>query len=170
MIEKIENTKLDGVKLITLNKFDDFRGGYIETYNEKEYFEKGIDIKFVQDDISWSSKHVLRGVHGDEGTYKLISCLHGNFYFVVVNNDPTHPQYKQWESFSLNAEKPQQVLVPPKFGNGHLIMSEKAIFCYKQSTYYDEYEQFTIKWNDPNYNMWWPVKNPIISQRDEGIK
>jgi len=111
---------------------------------------------------------VLRGIHGDDKTWKLISCLYGSFYFVVVNNDPTSPQYRQWASFTLSDTNRLQVLVPPKFGNGHLVMSERAIFHYKQTTEYNRSGQFTLVWNDPSLKLWWPIQNPIVSERDQG--
>jgi dTDP-4-dehydrorhamnose 3,5-epimerase len=164
---RVEKTKLDGVLRITLDVFEDFRGKYIETYNEDVYRENGIGVKFRQDDISVSSRHVLRGIHGDAETWKLISCLHGSFYLVVVNNDKNSQQYRKWQGFTLSDTNNQQVLVPPLFGNGHLVLTDKAIFHYKQNTYYNPSGQFTIKWDDPDYAMWWPVKTPILSQRDE---
>lgn len=164
---EISKTKLEGVLLIKLDTFEDFRGEYVETYNEKIYQENGIKIKFVQDDISVSRKNVLRGIHGDNETWKLISCLYGKFYLVVVNWDQTSAQYRQWESFVLSEHNRLQVLTPPKFGNGHLVISNQAIFHYKQSTYYNRANQFTILWNDQKLNIWWPIKNPILSQRDE---
>jgi|TARA_B100001971_G_C18215656_1_gene553629 dTDP-4-dehydrorhamnose 3,5-epimerase len=164
---KLEETKLKGVLKITLDAFEDHRGYYIETYNEDLYKKNGIDVKFVQDDISVSSKNVLRGIHGDQDTWKLISCLEGEFYLVVLNNDENSRQHKQWVSFTLSEKDYNQILVPPKFGNGHLVLSERTIFHYKQSTYYNPDGQFTIRWNDPEYNIWWPSENPIISQRDE---
>lgn len=163
----IEKTKLEGVLQIRLEAFEDHRGYYIETYNEDLYKQNGIDVKFIQDDISVSSNNVLRGIHGDRETWKLISCLEGKFYLVVVNNDENSPQYKQWESFTLSEQNRIQILVPPNFGNGHLVISERTIFHYKQNTYYDPKGQFTIRWNDPEYNIWWPIRNPILSQRDE---
>lgn len=167
----VRDTKLNGVKIIYPSTvFEDFRGHYVEIYNKVLYQEAGINIEFIQDDISVSSKHVLRGIHGDAETWKLISCLQGKFYLVVVNNDPDSPQYKQWEGITLSEHNRLQVLVPPKFGNGHLVMSEQAIFHYKQTTQYNRAGQFTILWNDPEYSMWWPVKNPILSQRDEGVE
>ena len=81
---KVEKTKLDGVLKIRLDAFKDFRGYYIETYNEDLYKKNGIHIKFVQDDISVSHNNVLRGIHGDKNTWKLISCLEGEFYLEVV--------------------------------------------------------------------------------------
>jgi dTDP-4-dehydrorhamnose 3,5-epimerase len=168
---EVSRTKLDGVLLIKPPTiFEDFRGTYVEIYNEKLYKEAGIAVDFVQDDISISAKDVLRGIHGDDETWKLISCLYGRFYLVVVNWDKSSKQFRQWDSFFLSDSNRQQVLVPPKFGNGHLVLSEQAIFHYKQSTYYNRAGQFTLSWNDPKINILWPVKNPIVSKRDEGIE
>jgi dTDP-4-dehydrorhamnose 3,5-epimerase len=162
----IERTKLDGVLLIKPSVFQDHRGRYVELYNEAMYKDHGINVKFIQDDISVSFKNVLRGIHGDSETWKLISCLSGEFYLVVLNWDSSSLQYGQWESFVLSEENRLQVLVPPKFGNGHLVLSERAIFHYKQSTYYNRAGQFTVTWNDPKFNINWPVNNPVLSKRD----
>ncbi len=163
-------TRLEGVLMITPPTiFEDFRGTYVETYNEELYRKAGIDVTFVQDDISVSARHVLRGIHGDADTWKLISCLHGRFYLVVVNWDQRSPQYRQWQGFVLSDQNRRQVLVPPRFGNGHLVLSETAIFHYKQSTYYDRAGQFTILWNDPGLAIWWPTREPMVSLRDAGI-
>jgi dTDP-4-dehydrorhamnose 3,5-epimerase len=165
---EVQETNLDGVLQITLNVFEDFRGEYVEIYNETLYEENGIDIQFIQDDISVSSKNVLRGIHGDSETWKLVSCLHGRFYLVVVNGDSKSSDFGKWQSFVLSDKNRMQVLVPPKHGNAHLVLSETAIFHYKQSTYYDRSKQFTYKWDDPRFNIWWPIDNPILSQRDRG--
>ena len=164
---KVDKTKLDGVLLVKPEVFEDHRGEYVEIYNEDLYRKNGISIKFLQDDISVSTKHVLRGIHGDLETWKLISCLYGKFYLVVVNCDTGSKDFGKWQAFVLSDRNRHQILVPPKYGNGHLILSDKAIFHYKQSTYYDPTKQFTYKWDDPKLNIWWPVKNPILSQRDE---
>jgi dTDP-4-dehydrorhamnose 3,5-epimerase len=165
---KIEKTGLGGVlRVIPPTIFEDHRGSYIETYNEKIYKEAGVDIHFVQDDISMSRKNVLRGIHGDVETWKLVSCLYGEFYLVVVNCDKDSSDFGKWESFNLSDKNRNQVLIPPKYGNGHLILSEQAIFHYKQSTYYNPKGQFTYKWNDPQLKISWPVKEPILSERDK---
>ena len=162
-------TKLKGVLLLKPPTiFEDFRGSYVETFNKQFYEKCGVTCSFVQDDISTSTKGVLRGIHGDQETWKLISCLYGRFYMVVVNWDKNSLQFGQWESFELSEQNRLQILIPPKFGNGHLVLSEKAIFHYKQSTYYNKSGQFTIFWDDPQLNIWWPIKEPILSSRDGG--
>ena len=164
---QVTKTKMDGVLLIKPDVFEDFRGQYVETYNEEMYNQHGIDVKFVQDDISVSSRNVLRGVHGDAETWKLISCHYGKFYLVVVNGDRDSNEFGKWQSFVLSDANRHQVLIPPKHGNGHLVLSDLAIFHYKQNTYYNPKGQFTFLWNDPQLKMWWPIENPILSQRDQ---
>jgi len=166
MIE-VSKTNLDKVLLIKLDVFEDFRGQYIETYNEELYRKNGIDVKFVADDIAVSSKNVLRGIHGDSKTWKLVSCLHGKIYLAVVNCDTDSKDFGKWQSFILSDKDRQQVLIPPKHGNSYLTLSNMSIFHYKQSTYYNRSGQFTYKWNDPRFNIKWPIKNPILSQRDK---
>jgi len=165
----------------------DERGVYTETWNKNLYeqatraawderfphpslyrllFPK---IEWVQDDVSISGRNVLRGIHGDDRTWKLISCLAGCFYLVVVNNRPRDENRYKWTSAYLTGADGHQVLIPPNFGNGHLIMGESAIFQYKQSTYYEGAEhQFTIRWNDPAVGIQWPLwgDTPILSERD----
>jgi dTDP-4-dehydrorhamnose 3,5-epimerase len=164
---EVVKTELDGVLLIQPSIFEDFRGEYVETYNQEEYRKKGIPCDFIQDDISISTRGVLRGIHGDGETWKLISCMHGKFYLVVVNCDTQSPAFGKWQSFTLSARNRYQILVPPLHGNAHLVLSETAIFHYKQTTYYNPKGQFTYTWNDPRLNIWWPMKNPIVSRRDE---
>lgn len=163
----VSKTKLDGVLKIEPSAYEDFRGYYVETYNKELYAQHGITVDFIQDDISVSRKHALRGLHGDVETWKLISCLYGSFYLMVVNCDKESGHFGEWEGFTLSDRNRTQILVPPKFGNGHVVMSDMAIFHYKQNTYYNPKGQFTYKWNDPDLKLWWPIKNPIISQRDE---
>jgi len=166
----VENTKLDGVLKVTPpTNFEDFRGSYVELYNQSIYTSSGITCNFIQDDISTSRKNVLRGLHGDANTWKLISCLHGSFYLIVANNDENSSQYRKWEAHTLSDSNRSQILIPPKFGNGHLVLSESAIFHYKQTTEYNRDGQFTILWNDPTWNFWWPINEPIVSTRDQGL-
>lgn len=163
---KVENTPLDGVKLIMPDFYEDYRGTNFEAYNEAKYRDEIPYAPFVVDSISTSRKHTLRGIHGDDRTTKLISCLYGTIYYIIINRDPDSKQYNRWFGITLSDRNKHQVLIPPKFGNGHLVMSEEAVFSYKLNAYYDRASQFTIKWNDPMHNFWWPIKNPILSERD----
>ena len=168
---RVEATALDGVLLITPPTiFSDHRGTYVETYNRQLYRDAGIDQDFIQDDISISNRHVLRGIHGDPHTWKLVSCLQGSFYLAVVNFDETSKQYRQWTSFTLSEENRLQVLIPANFGNGHVVLTDRAIFHYKQTSQYDRASQFTIRWNDPSFGIEWPVDEPILSERDRIAK
>jgi dTDP-4-dehydrorhamnose 3,5-epimerase len=165
----VHKTPLDGVLMIEPpTNFHDFRGEYVELYNQELYRRAGIDVEFIQDDISISTQNVLRGVHGDSETAKLVSCLYGKFYLLVINNDSASTQYRQWTSFTLSDKNRLQILIPPKFGNGHVVMSDWAMFHYKQNTTYNRAGQFTLVWNDPALGLWWPIANPIISRRDAG--
>jgi len=186
---RVEKTKLDDVLLITPDVFKDHRGEYVEIWNRKDYnpflnLYSGVwdgykSIKFVQDNISVSRYNVLRGIHGDYKTWKLVSCLSGSICLVVVNNMLDTPQYHEHTQFILSDQNHHQVLIPPGFGNGHYVMSHQAIFHYKQSTYYDPESQFTLRWNDPELDIDWPLgydpnststvpSNPILSNRDRG--
>jgi len=183
---------LKDVLVITPEVFEDHRGKYIETFNENKgdngmcgIFEDYTDVwgdhpHFVQDDISISHHNVLRGIHGDSHTWKLVSCLSGLIYLVIVCNDPDSPDYRKWDYGYLRGpeleygyEDYRQILIPPKYGTGHLVLSDTAIFHYKQSTYYNEYPQFTLPWNDPELKggkIDWPLDGePIMSERDKGI-
>jgi dTDP-4-dehydrorhamnose 3,5-epimerase len=167
MTLRVEKTELDGVLIIhPPTQFEDFRGDYIETYNKALYHQAGITDDFVQDDSSMSMRHVLRGIHGDMKTVKLVSCLYGKIYLLVVNNDPESSQFRRWQAFTLSDRNHLQVYIPAKFGNSFLVMSDVALFHYKQTSSYDRAGQFTIKWNDPAYGFWWPVAQPILSVRD----
>jgi dTDP-4-dehydrorhamnose 3,5-epimerase len=165
---EVVKTKLEGVLLIKPVLYKDQRGSNVSIYNEKEYAEVGIPVKFVEDKVTTSTRNVLRGIHGDPGTWKLVSCLYGEIYFVVVNCDESSKEFGAWESFSLSGENKWQVLVPPIYGNGHLVLSDQAAFHYKWSAYYNYEKQFSYRYNDPRFKIPWPVKEPILSDRDAG--
>lgn len=162
----VEKTNLEGVYLIRPSAHEDARGNFYETYNEKEYKGAGLTAQFVQDDISKSVKGVLKGMHGDPGTYKLVQCVYGSVYAVILNCDETSPDFGKWQSFILSDENKCQLYIPPMYGNGYFVLSDTAVYSYKQSTYYGEYKQFTYKWNDPRFGIEWPAQASIISERD----
>lgn len=169
-----EKTNLENVLLIKPETFEDFRGEYVEIWSKDEYNKLVIDnvnpdktIEWVTDDISITLKHNLKGLHGNNSTYKIISCLWGKFYIAVVNYDKYSHDFGKWQGFTLSDKNRHQLLIPPKHGNGHIALSEMSIFHYKQSEYYNPKSQFTIRYDDPRFNIWWPIKNPILSNRDE---
>ena len=163
----IQKTSLPGVLKVIRKRFDDYRGFYAEIYSKRDYFEKGIEIEFVEQDFSFSRRLVLRGLHGDPQTWKLISCPFGELYLVVLDYREGSESFGKWEGFTLNPENGVQILIPPGFANGHLILSDWAMFHYNQSEYYtDGGNQFTVKWNDQRFNIHWPIRDPILSERD----
>lgn len=167
---QIEVSKLRNVLVFYPDVFKDHRGSYIETFNQKAYTKAirkhtGFTVSFKQDDLSISKAGVLRGIHGDAKTWKLISCPYGSIYLVVLD-----PESGKWESFNIGPLTYKQVLIPPGYGNGHYVHIDGSIFSYKQSTYYGDVKQFTIRWNDPKYNIRWPTLKPILSKRDNGFR
>ena len=166
----IESKKVAGLRLIQPDVFYDFRGEYVETFNVRKYqFSDAVGkpVEFLEDDISVSKQNVLRGLHGDPFTWKLIQCLWGEIYFVVVDMRRDSSTYLQTEAFTLTEKNRWQVLVPAGCANGHLCLTERCIFSYKQSHLYDGSDkQCTVRWDDPKLKLWWPVKQPLLSQRD----
>lgn len=163
---RVEATKLKGVYLVKPFVHEDIRGNFYETYNKKEYIDAGLIAKFIQDDISKSVKGVLKGMHGDNSTYKLVQCAYGSVYAVILNCDESSSDFGKWQSFILSDENKYQLYIPPMYGNGYYVLSDVAVYTYKQSTYYGEYKQFTYKWNDERFGIEWPAKASIISGRD----
>lgn len=149
----------------------DERGTLFSSYTEdfyKEYLPQ--NVKFIHDKFAESKFNVLRGLHGDNKTWKLISCIFGEIYEVVVDYDPNSDTYLKWESFELTDSNKKQILVPPNYLNGYFVKSDKAIFHYKlayHGEYIDANQQLTIKWNDPALNIDWPCETPILQERDK---
>ena len=157
------------VKKFKKNNFKDHRGYYWTSW-EKNSIKK---INFVHDKFSLSKKNVLRGLHGDSKTWKLISCPYGKFLLVVVNCIKNSNDYLKWKSWILSQENGVQVLVPPNFANGHLCLSNECLFHYKLSykgKYVSAKKQFSLKWNDPKLKINWKIKKPILSYRDKKAK
>jgi len=172
MIEVFQ-TSLPGVlRIHRKTPFKDCRGIYAEIYKKEDYFRKGITVDFIEQDFSFSKKNVLRGLHGDDKTYKMVCCLFGAFCLAVVNYDQSSDHFGKWEVFVVTAENGLQILVPPKHLNGHLVLSDEgAIFHYNQSEYYrGAKNQWSVRWNDPRFNISWPISDPILSDRDTGVR
>lgn len=166
-MKKLDYNKIEGVKIFEPDVFTDYRGDLFTTWKKGEFF---YDIEFNHDKISTSRKNVLRGIHGDHKSWKMITCLYGEVYFVVVDNRKESKTYKQWDSMILDDKRRKMVLMPPMIGNAFLVLSEQSVFSYKWSyegSYPDVDTQFTLKWNDPTLNIDWPIDNPILQERDK---
>ena len=156
---------IDGVRVREPDFFSDNRGDYWTTWKAGDF-----DLKFNHDKVSTSNKNVLRGIHGDNKSHKLVTCLHGEIYFVLVDNRESSHTFMTWDSMILNEKNKKQVLIPPGVGNGFFVLSNRCVFHYKWSyegNYPDVNDQFTIKWNDPTLDIEWPMDNPILSRRDK---
>ena len=154
---------------ITIKPFHDFRGKYVESFNLKK-IKKKYKIDFFQDDFSYSKRNVLRGFHGDSHTWKMFTCIFGKIQFAIINYDKNSKKFKKNESIILSENSNTQILVPPKHGVAHLILSKRAILHYKQTTYYKQYKQFTISYKSPCLKFKWKSKKLILSERDKGNK
>lgn len=164
---RVDSTELYGVKAIVLDPFEDHRGTYVELFDTESYAEITGGIVFVQDDVSISRRNVLRGLHGDFETTKLVTVLSGEGYAILADNRPESPTYHQWQSFRLSRHDRIQLLIPPGIGNSVVALSEEIVYFYKQDTHFVLGRQFTIRWNDPEWAFEWPIDTPILSARDQ---
>ena len=141
--------KIDGIRIYQPDIHTDYRGDLWTIW-------KGQSTEFNHDKVSTSRKNVLRGIHGDFKSTKLVTCLYGELYFVVVDNRKDSPTYMQWDHIILDDRSRKQVLLPPGVGNGFYVMSQNSVFHYKWSypgKYPDIDDQFTLKWNDENIQI-----------------
>lgn len=165
-----ESNTFSKVKIIQHSKFTDHRGQLWTTFDEN--LNKGEflnNLKFNHDKFAVSGKHVLRGVHGDNKSWKLVSVIHGCVFQVVVDCRIESETYLKYETYELFGNDPKSILIPPGFGNAFLSLSDNSVYHYKLAytgEYHDADKQFTLKWNDKRINIPWPVKNPILSERD----
>jgi len=167
-IEKSE--KIDGVVVFKPSISTDRRGDIWTSFlkNEMEKFLPK-NLYFKHDKFSESKKNVLRGIHGDNKTWKLVTCVYGEIFQVVVDCRKDSPTYLQWESFLINKANQQLILIPPNMGNAYYVKSDIALYHYKlayKGDYIDADGQFTFAWNDASINIKWPTSNPILSDRD----
>ena len=157
------------VKLITPDPFHDYRGE-MWTFWEKDNEVLPIGHEWKISKFTRSRKNVLRGLHGDNQTWKHISCVWGEIYLVVADTRPDSPTYGEWDSFVISDRNHLSVLVPAGYLNGHYCLSGECVFHYTQSypnDYVDWQDQTTAKWNDELLNIEWPTKNPILNWRDK---
>ena len=166
-----ESDLLKGVWTIKPSVVNDQRGNIWTSFLKDETEQLlPADLYFKHDKFSESEQNVLRGIHGDEKSWKLVTCVFGEIYQVVVDCRENSPTYYKWEKFIINKENQLSVLIPPNMGNSYFVKSEIAVYHYKlayKGDYIDADSQFSLKWNDPRLGIDWPNLNPILSERDK---
>ncbi|MCL4129809.1 UNVERIFIED_CONTAM: hypothetical protein GTU68_048924 [Idotea baltica] len=166
---QVEQTKLEGVLLVTPQVFGDERGFFMETYNRDKAIELGLPAEFVQDNHSKSSYGVLRGLHYQNPTWqgKLVRTVQGEIYDVAVDIRAGSPTFGEWVGVYLNDENKQQLYVPQGFAHGFCVTSPTAEVVYKCTDMYAPSEEGSLLWNDPEIGIEWPVDNPSLSAKDK---
>jgi dTDP-4-dehydrorhamnose 3,5-epimerase len=161
-------TRLPGVIEIEPDVYTDNRGFFIETYHHIRYKDCGIDRTFVQDNLSFSFRGTLRGLHFQypRPQAKLIQALEGEVFDVVVDIRRGSPHLGQWAGAILSDQNKHQLYVPEGFAHGFCVLSERALVHYKCSEFYAQECEGGILWSDPELNINWPVRAPVISEKD----
>lgn len=165
--------EIEGLLILEPRVFGDARGFFVETWNRKRYAEAGLDLDFVQDNLSLSRQGILRGLHfqmpGAQG--KLVYVLQGEVFDVAVDLRRSSSTFGKWHGMVLSGENKRQFYVPPGFAHGFAVTSETALFAYKCTAFYAPQFEVTIAWDDPDIGVRWPVSDPILSEKDKrGIR
>lgn len=168
---KISTTNLKEVMIVEPDLFGDDRGWFFECYSKNKYKEIGIDINFVQDNHSFSAqKGTLRGIHfqnNPKAQSKLIRCTKGCVLDVAVDLRKNSATYKQWVAVKLSAENKKQLFIPKGFGHAFLTLTPDVEFQYKVDEYYSKENDRSIRFDDPELNIYWNIANPILSDKDK---
>ena len=170
MNTKIIDGPLQGLKIIEVDYFKDKRGFFIEPWNKKVFKEAGLDIDFVQEGHSGSEQGVIRGLHSQDAKCpmgKLVRCTVGEVIDVVVDIRHESATFGKYFPIKLTAKNKKQLYVPPGFAHGFVTVKGYAELQYKQTGHYAPDHEFGILWNDPDINIEWPIKDPIISDKDK---
>ena len=161
-------TELPGVLIVEPKVFPDARGFFVETYNKERYAACGIVVDFVQDNLSFSSRGVLRGLHyqNPHAQGKLVYVLQGEVWDVAVDIRSGSPQFGRWTAVTLSSDNKRQFYIPPGFAHGFCVLSDTALFTYKCTDLYHPECDGGIRWDDPELGITWPVAAPILSEKD----
>jgi len=164
---QVSKTPIDGLLIIEPKVFADPRGVFYEVYSESRYKEHGIS-RFVQDNHSVSKQGVLRGLHYQVNSEqdKLVRVTQGEIFDVAVDIRKQSPTYGKWWGLSLSETNNLQLYIPVGFAHGFCVLSESAEVLYKCSDYYSPEDERGILWNDPDLAIDWPIKDPILSEKD----
>ncbi|EMG36460.1 dTDP-4-dehydrorhamnose 3,5-epimerase [Desulfocurvibacter africanus PCS] len=165
---EVVRTDIEGVLLIKPKAFGDHRGFFLETFQAQRYAQAGIDLPFVQDNLSRSRQGILRGLHFQRShpQGKLVSVTRGRVFDVAVDIRPDSLTFGKWYGAVLDDENHHQLWVAPGLAHGFCVMSETADFTYKCTDYYHPEDEGCLRWNDPDIGIDWPVDNPTLSDKD----
>jgi dTDP-4-dehydrorhamnose 3,5-epimerase len=165
---KVIPTGLPGVLLIEPKVFGDDRGFFMETWRADRYADAGFPGPFVQDNLSFSQKGVLRGLHfqNPNAQGKLVHALQGEVFDVAVDIRVGSPSFGKWAGYYLSAENKRQLWVPEGFAHGFCVISETALFAYKCTALYAPECEHPLRWDDPEIGIDWPVDTPSLSAKD----
>lgn len=165
---KFTKTAFPDVFLIEPDVFKDTRGFFMETYNQMKYAEAGIDQVFVQDNYSHSKYGILRGLHYQlkNAQGKLVFVITGEIFDIVVDIRIGSPRFGQWFGTHLSAENRLQIFVPEGYAHGFIVLSEGVDVIYKCTDFYTPGDEYGIFWADPSIGIDWPIKNPVLSDKD----
>ena len=166
---------IEGLYVIEPTVFKDERGYFVETYNQNDMKEAGLDMVFVQDNQSMSTRGVLRGLHFQKQfpQGKLVRVVRGKVFDVAVDLRSDSKTYGKWFGVELSAENMKQFYIPEGFAHGFLVLSDEAEFCYKCTDFYHPGDEGGLAWNDPEIGVEWPVEEGvdlIISEKDQKWK
>jgi len=161
---------LEGALIIKPDVYQDNRGFFMETYKLERYLKNGINVSFVQDNLSYSRKNTLRGLHfqNPHPQAKLVQVIQGEVLDVIVDIRMSSPTFGKWASVRLSAENHWQLFAPEGFAHGYCVLSDEATFTYKCSDYYTPDYEKGILWSDPGIDIDWLVKAPLLSEKDRG--
>jgi len=161
-------TAIPDVLLIKPKVFGDSRGYFQETFQAQRYRDAGITGSFVQDNLSLSQKGVLRGLHYQQPypQGKLVYVLQGEVFDVAVDMRENSPTFGQWVGEYLSSENHHQLWVPPGFAHGFCVTSDRVLFAYKCTDYYQPENEHCLLWNDATLDIRWPIDNPLVSAKD----
>lgn len=172
---KVTGCGIEGLYVIEPTVFQDARGYFVETYNQNDMKEAGLDLVFVQDNQSMSVKGVLRGLHYQiqHPQGKLVRVIRGRVFDVAVDLRKGSPTFGKWHGVELSAENKKQFYVPEGFAHGFLVLSDEAEFCYKCTDFYHPGDEGGLMWDDPEIGVEWPLEEGMevqLSERDQKWK
>jgi dTDP-4-dehydrorhamnose 3,5-epimerase len=165
---QVEASALPEVLLITPKVFNDPRGFFMETYHEERYRNAGVAARFVQDNHSASVLGTLRGLHAQlkRPQAKLVRCIRGSIWDVAVDARRGSPRFGKWAAAELSERNARQLYIPEGFLHGFAVLSENAEVEYKCSDGYVPDDQLTVRWDDPEIGVPWPLREPLLSDKD----